>query len=95
MKAKQKEVSRYYQQDSEELNAFFNSPDHFDFNEFDSLRKFDGTHPQVMLERIAKQNWQVELDISKRKFSLKDRLLFWIETQTGKRLFSFKNYRIV
>jgi hypothetical protein len=67
----------------------------FDFNEFDSLRIFDGTHPLVMQNRVADKNWQVELDISRKKFSLKDRILYWIEKKTGKRLFDFKNYKII
>jgi hypothetical protein len=70
--------------------------DVFDFNEdIDSLERFSGTHPNVMQQRIANQNWTVELDLSKKKFSLKDRLLYWFEKKTGIRLFDFKNYRII
>lgn len=70
--------------------------DIFDFNEdIDSVKKFEGTHPAVMQKRIAEQNWTVELDIDKKKFSLKDRLLYWYEKKTGVRLFDFKNYRII
>ena len=79
----------------EEMNAFLKSSDFFDYNDFDSLNKFEGTHPQVMQERLSKKNWEVDLDIHKKKFSLKNRLLYWIEKKTGKRLFSFRNYEIV
>jgi hypothetical protein len=79
----------------EEMNAFLKSSDFFDYNDFDSLSKFDGTHPQVMQERLSKKNWEVDLDIYKKKFSLKNRLLYWIEKKTGKRLFSFRNYKII
>jgi hypothetical protein len=71
------------------------SKDVFDYNEFDSLQKFKGTHPQPMLARIAKQNWKVELDISHKKFKAKDFFLYWFEKLTGKRLFTFRNYKIL
>jgi hypothetical protein len=70
--------------------------DIFDFNEdIDSIEKFAGTHPNVMKRRITDQNWTVKLDMTKKKFSLKDRLLYWYEKKTGIRLFDFKNYRII
>ncbi len=93
MKRKLKNVQRFYHADDQQLEAHLNSLDFFDFNEFDALRKFTGTHPQVMQQRIAARNWQVELDISKKHLSLKDRLLYSYEKLTGKRLFAFKNYR--
>jgi hypothetical protein len=67
----------------------------FDFSNFDSLQKFMGTHPAVMFPRVAAQNWQVKLDVSKKKFSLKDKLLYWVEQKTGKRLFDYQNYKII
>lgn len=65
----------------------------FDYSDFDSLEKFTGTHPKVMQERIQKQHWKIELDISQKHFSAKGRLLYWIEKKTGKRLFDFRNYK--
>ncbi|MDB5198344.1 MAG: glycosyltransferase family 2 protein [Chitinophagaceae bacterium] len=79
----------------EEMNAFLKSSDFFDYNDFDSLSKFQETHPQVMQERISKKNWEINLDIHQKKFSLKNSLLYWIEKKTGKRLFSFRNYETV
>ena len=67
----------------------------FDFNQFDSLRHFMDEHPAVMKLRIAEKNWTADLDISKKKFSAKEKLLYWIEKKTGKRLFDFKNYRLL
>lgn len=95
MKIKQKNVSRYWVADSESLTAYMASPDFFDFNEFDSLKKFTGTHPAVMQQRINQQNWIVNFDTRKKKFSFKDRLLYWFEKWTGKRLFSFTNHKII
>lgn len=95
MKAKHKEVVKYYHGDEESIKKFLNSPDLYDFNDFDSLRKFSGTHPIVMKERIAAKNWTISLDIDKKKLKLKDRFLYYFEKLTGIRLFSFKNYKII
>lgn len=94
MKQKMYQTGKLWHSD-EEMNAFLQSSDIFNYNDFDSLTKFEDTHPNVMQERIAKKNWDVSLDIQKKKFSLKDRLLYWIEKRTGKRLFDFRNYKII
>lgn len=94
MMKKQKEFSKLFHA-PEKLKDFLNGPDFFDFNKFDSLEKFSSTHPSVMLDRINRQNWKIELDLSKKKFSLKDRLLYYFEKATGIRPFDFKNYRLI
>jgi hypothetical protein len=95
MKQKQKNVNRFWNDDSEEYDAYMASDDEFDFSGFDSLKKFEGTHPAPMKERILKQNWKVELNIARKKLDTKDTLLYWIEKLTGKRLFAFRNHTIV
>ncbi|MDR1761861.1 MAG: hypothetical protein LBR55_05370, partial [Bacteroidales bacterium] len=67
----------------------------FDYSKIDSLDKFSGSHPQVMQKRISAMDWDFEFDMSKRKRSLKDRVLRFIEKLTGKRLFEFRNYDLV
>jgi hypothetical protein len=67
----------------------------FDYSEIDSLELFKGTHPKVMQERINKKNWTFDLDVSRKNFSFKGRLLYWIEKRTGKRLFDYQNYKII
>lgn len=94
MKQKMYQTGKLWHSD-EEMNAFLQSSDIFDYNDFDSLNKFEGTHPSVMKHRISKKNWEIALNIQEKKFSLKDRVLYWIEKKTGKRLFDFRNYKIV
>lgn len=65
----------------------------FDYSEIDSLKKFDGTHPAVLLERIKKMNWHFDHDISRKNFGFKGRLLWWIEKLTGWRPGEYRNYR--
>lgn len=94
MMKKQKEFSKLFHA-PEKLENFLNGPDFFDFSQFDSLKKFTGTQPAVMHKRIREQNWIVELDLTKKKFSFKDKLLYWFEKSTGIRLFDFKNYKVL
>lgn len=95
MKKKQKNVSKFWidQENLDEILA--QMPDFFNYDDFDSLEKFSGTHPIVMRERIERQNWKLDLDISKKKFSFKDKLLYYFEKATGIRPFDFKNYKII
>lgn len=93
MKRKMKDAAKYWLSDDNHLNEFMNSDDVFNFNDFDSLKKFTGQHPVVMRPRIEKQTWKVELDISRKRFSFKNRFLYFIEKLTGVRLFTFKNYK--
>lgn len=93
MKQKHKNVLRFYSDDDEGVANFLKTDNFFDYTQFDSLKKFTGTHPQVMQQRIDAKNWHVELDIANKHFSPKEKLLFWIEKKTGKRLFDFTNYK--
>ncbi len=94
MMTKSKNLGLLWRTD-EEAKALLEQPDYFDYNEFDSLAKFTGTHPDVMKKRIAEMNWKVELDISKKKLAGKKLVLYYFEKLTGIRLFDFKNYRII
>ncbi|MEJ7737628.1 MAG: glycosyltransferase family 2 protein [Chitinophagaceae bacterium] len=64
-------------------------------NDADSLVKFTDSHPEVMKERIRQKNWEVDFDLTRKKLSLKNNLLYRIEKITGVRLFDYKNYRII
>lgn len=91
MKKKMKNVGRFWK-DEQEWQQLLQSGDVFDYSQFDSLSRFTESHPAVMQQRIARQDWHVDLDLSKKKFDLKDSLLYWFEKKTGKRLFEFRNY---
>lgn len=67
----------------------------FDYGEVESLERFTGTHPAVIRERIKEKNWQFEHDPSRKKFSFKDGILYWIEKKTGNRLFDYRNYKVI
>lgn len=67
----------------------------YDYSMIDSLKRFKGTHPAVMKERLQRMNWDFRWDESNKKFKLKDWLLYKIEQLTGVRLFEYKNYHII
>jgi glycosyltransferase involved in cell wall biosynthesis len=94
MRKKQKESATFWNDDTK-MQEIISSPDYYDFSGFDSLEKFTGTHPQVMTERIRQKNWVIDLDISKKNFSFKNRVLYYFEKWTGIRPFDFRNHNIV
>jgi hypothetical protein len=69
--------------------------DAYDYSIIDSLKKFEGTHPVVMEERLKRMDWDFTFSLDKKKFKLKDWLLYQVEKITGVRLFEYKNYTII
>jgi glycosyltransferase involved in cell wall biosynthesis len=67
----------------------------YDYSIIDSLKKFEGSHPVVMAERLKRMNWNFTWNVSQKKFKLKDWLLYTIERLTGVRLFEYKNYTVI
>lgn len=69
----------------------------FDMRNADRLVKFEGTHPEVIQNRITATNWTFDEDLTKRtpKMNLKRRILQKIEDLTGIRLFEYRNYKII
>lgn len=93
MQAKWNNFGRFWNGDqwSEEAEKTFAGE--FDYSQIDSLKKFTGTHPAVMQDRISRMNWQFDRDLSYNNLKLKDRFKNWIEQLTGKRPFDYKNYK--
>lgn len=67
----------------------------FNFDEVDAVKKFEGTHPAAMQERISQLNWKVNIDESKIKMTFRDKILFLFEKITGYRLFEYKNFILI
>lgn len=83
---------------SKDQEAQFKKEQHelFDYmKDADILRKFDETHPAVMQKRILEKSWNIQFDLSRKKLSFTDTILYKIEKWTGKRLFDYKNYKII
>ncbi|MDR1054567.1 MAG: hypothetical protein LBL90_01795 [Prevotellaceae bacterium] len=67
----------------------------YDYSYINSLTLFKGTHPQVMQQRINRMDWEFEHDLKRKKFNLKDHFLYKFEKWIGKRLFEYRNYKII
>lgn len=64
--------------------------------DIDSLALFRGTHPMVMNDRVAAEDWVFDFDPERKQFkSAKDRFLYWLEKRTGQRMFEYRNYELI
>lgn len=67
----------------------------FDYNRhIRELKKFEGTHPESMLDRIARSNWVYDTDIAFRRRSLKDHFKNQVFKLTGIDI-NYKNYKLI
>ncbi|SFC62642.1 hypothetical protein SAMN05421780_107152 [Flexibacter flexilis DSM 6793] len=94
MQRKQENFNKYWHDDAW-VDKNIAKSDAFDYSQVDALKKFDGTHPQVMHERIAQKNWKFDHDLSYNNYKTKDKIKFFIEKVTGYRIGEYKNYKIV
>lgn len=67
----------------------------FDYDLLENLEKFHGTHPKVMLKRLATKTWNFSYDPNKKRNSLKEKILLWLEKKTGYRIGEYKNYNLL
>jgi glycosyltransferase involved in cell wall biosynthesis len=96
---------RFQQAKQESFNKLWHSDDYvqqnvananeYDYKTIDSLKRFEGTHPAIMKERLGHMNWAFTWDINQKKFSFKEGFLYWFEKLTTKRLFEYKNYKVI
>ena len=69
----------------------------FDYGNAERLFRFEGTHPAVMADRVARSNWPfyfdpVELE---KKMTFRRKILQKIEDLTGYRVGEYKNYSML
>jgi hypothetical protein len=91
MKEKMKEFSSLYHSD-EDLQKEIERISNFNYEEVDAVRRFTGSHPAIMKNRIDEQEWSVNIDEKKIKMSIKDKLLYVLERFSGYRFFEYRNY---
>lgn len=94
MQRKQKAFSHFYH-DDQWIETHVAKADDFDYAQIDSLEHFKGVHPMVMHERIRRLNWKFDHDISKNRFTPRERLKRIISSIFGYRIGEYKNYRII
>ncbi|MCH8286372.1 glycosyltransferase family 2 protein [candidate division KSB1 bacterium] len=69
----------------------------FDYNEIDELSLFNDSHPEIMLDRVAKQDWDFDYNAENKKKNIryKHRILNKIENLTGYRIGEYKNFKLI
>jgi len=67
----------------------------FDYYNVDEVRPFKGTHPKLMKEIVAQQDWGFDITKIRRNFTFREKILHTIEKRTGYRLGEYKNYKII
>lgn len=95
---KQQEKQRFFHRlwhSDEKVRAMTGESAVFDYSRVDSLKRFTGTHPTVMRERISKMGWAFSHDVREKKHSLKNWFLHAVERLTGKRFFEYRNFDLI
>ncbi len=83
----------WHEKDSVEKNL--TQQEEYDYSVVCALKKFEGTHPDVMYERVKKQDWRFDFDTRKKNLSLRESIVRFIETKTGWRPGEYKNYKLI
>ncbi len=91
---KQRSSKRYWHSD-EWIGENLPDVNEFDYSQIDTVAHFEGTHPQLMLPRVARMNWKFSFDPTKKQLSAKEKLSRIFEQITGYRIGEYKNYKII
>ena len=94
MQAKQESFNKYWHND-QWLDKNVAKQDEFDYSEIDQLKRFDGSHPEVMQQRIDRVNWAFDHDISTNKLTSKQKLKQWTRNVLGFEIGEYKNYKLI
>lgn len=93
MQEKRKAWSKFYFED-QQIEKHIEA-DEFDYSEVDSLQLFRDSHPKVMQARITNKNWKFDHDLSRNKFSTKEKVKRIVSKLIGYRIGEYKNYKII
>jgi len=94
MQQKQQDWTKFYRNDRW-IEEHIAKAEEFDYGKIDSLIRFEETHPQALQERIQKINWKFNHDISKRRYSFKEKIKRFVHSFTGYRIGEYKNYKMI
>jgi glycosyltransferase involved in cell wall biosynthesis len=94
MQGKQASFNRYWHDDAW-VKAHVGEANAYAYEGKEPLARFEGTHPAVMLPRVAAMNWKFSGNPAAVPLRTKDRLRLAVEKLTGWRPAEHKNYVIV
>ena len=93
MKDKVEGAKQYWSANSKHVKTIDQQSEEFNYEEgIDSLKVFEGTHPELMQKRIDKLNWHPKLSIARKKFKPRYFVLYWFERFSGYRPFENKHF---
>jgi hypothetical protein len=92
-KAKQLNFNKLWHND-EWMKQNISNTNEYDYQRADIIQHFQGTHPEVMKNRIDKMNWKLPFDPTKLKAGIKFKITYFIEKITGFRIGEYKNYTL-
>jgi hypothetical protein len=96
LKAKQLEFTKRYHQTDEYVQDYEQRhKEEYSYREYDFLKIFNHSHPAVMQEIIASQDWIFKYDPANNNMSFKEKLMKLLEEITGKQFFIYKNYKVI
>lgn len=93
----QRKISRF--------NTYYRGPDpegsqekteqEFSYSNLTRLKRFEGTHPRVMQQRILSRNWDFAPEQWKLRASIRQTCLDWVEKRSGIRIGEYRNYTLI
>jgi len=106
MQSKRRIMAGFYWGRKRAAEHHQSEPEAFDYGPMDRLAVFEGTHPEVMRDRIARMDWQDQLQLAgkpnpsrkpHKHERFKNRLLSAIENRLlgGRRLGAYSNYDLL
>ena len=93
LQGKEKSKVRFYHNDNW-ISQNFSRSDKYEYDSMpEPIRKFNDTHPQVMLERVKRKNWLFNPNLSLKYSSFKDKFKRVMGNLTGWYPGEYKNYK--
>ena len=92
--AKQLEAHKLWHSD-EHIAKKFDADKDFDYSAIDSIKRFEGSHPEIMKSRISAMNWKFDRDPEAKRFGVKKHFLYLVEKYTGYRIGEHRNFHII
>ena len=94
MQGKQSTFNRYWHDDAW-MRVHVPDVAEYAYEGKEPLRRFEGTHPELMRPRIAAMNWRFQGDPEAVPLRVKDRLRLAVESVTGWRPSEYRNYKLI
>lgn len=61
----------------------------------DYLKRFDGTHPEVMQDLVKQCDWEYHYRPEQIRSTMRNQFLHWVEQKTGWRIGEYRNYELL